>query len=94
MGDRLSNTCDECERPWDEFGFCDSLCMLQVAKHALSFFKCMEPGAETFEYISYAATVTTNGSIGDVSNLGQGGGRFRDYLSSCAFNFHSRRYGG
>gem|GEM_PF-6511330 len=66
----------------------------RVAKHALSFFKCMEPGAETFEYISYAATVTTNGSIGDMSDLGQGGGRFRDYLSGCTFNFHSRRYGG
>jgi len=38
----------------------------RVAKLALSFFNCMGPGAETLKYITYAATVTTNGSRGDM----------------------------
>jgi hypothetical protein len=40
----------------------------RVAKHALSFFNCMEPDAEAFEYIIYAAIATTNGSRGDMLN--------------------------
>jgi hypothetical protein len=40
----------------------------RVVKHALSFFNCMEPGAETLKYIIYAATVTRNRSRGDMLN--------------------------
>ena len=49
MGDRLSNTCDECERPWDEFGFCDSLCTLQSCETCTVLLKMYGTGAEMFD---------------------------------------------